>query len=159
MNQSASFSLLNGRIVPSDSRMSVQVLGVGRTHHIKFDNPAKSVVSTYRGKSTTLRMNGQAYDDLSLEAQIRQELIHGQFSGNYHLVKKNEIEATKFRRSSSSKITVPAGTYDAIRIDRIHDDKGRATSFWLAPSLNYLPIKVSQINDGRVISMELIKVN
>lgn len=104
-------------------------------------------------------MNGQAYDDLSLEAQIRQELIHGQFSGNYHLVKKNEIEATKFRRSSSSKITVPAGTYDAIRIDRIHDDKGRATSFWLAPSLNYLPIKVSQINDGRVISMELIKVN
>ena len=159
MNQSASFSLLNGRIVPSDSRMSVQVLGVGRTHHIKFDNPAKSVVSTYRGKSTTLRMNGQAYDDLSLEAQIRQELIHGQFSGNYHLVKKNEIEATKFRRSSSSKITVPAGTYDAIRIDRIHDDKGRSTSFWLAPSLNYLPIKVSQINDGRVISMELIKVN
>ena len=91
MNQSASFSLLNGRIVPSDSRMSVQVLGVGRTHHIKFDNPAKSVVSTYRGKSTTLRMNGQAYDDLSLEAQIRQELIHGQFSGNYHLVKKNGV--------------------------------------------------------------------
>ncbi|OPH33875.1 Protein of uncharacterised function (DUF3108) [Moraxella lacunata] len=159
VNQSASFSLSNGRIVPSSSNMSVRVLGVGRTHNIKFNNSAKSVVSTYKGKSTTLRMNGQAYDDLSLEAQIRQELINGKFSGNYHLVKKNEIEATRFRRSGSSKITVPAGTYDAIRIDRVHDDKGRATSFWLAPSLNYLPVKVSQTNDGKVISMELTKVN
>lgn len=159
VNQSASFSLSNGRIVPSSSNMSVRVLGVGRTHNIKFNNSAKSVVSTYKGKSTTLRMNGQAYDDLSLETQIRQELINGKFSGNYHLVKKNEIEATRFRRSGSSKITVPAGTYDAIRIDRVHDDKGRATSFWLAPSLNYLPVKVSQTNDGKVISMELTKVN
>lgn len=159
VNQSASFSLSNGRIAPSSSNMSVRVLGVGRTHNIKFNNSAKSVVSTYKGKSTTLRMNGQAYDDLSLEAQIRQELINGKFSGNYHLVKKNEIEATRFRRSGSSKITVPAGTYDAIRIDRVHDDKGRATSFWLAPSLNYLPVKVSQTNDGKVISMELTKVN
>lgn len=159
VNQSASFSLSNGRIVPSSFNMSVRVLGVGRTHNIKFNNSAKSVVSTYKGKSTTLKMSGQAYDDLSLEAQIRQELINRKFSGNYHLVKKNEIEATRFRRSGNSKITVPAGTYDVIRIDRVHDDKGRATSFWLAPSLNYLPVKVSQTNDGRVISMELTKVN
>ena len=96
---------------------------------------------------------------LSLEAQIRQELLNGKFSGSYQLVRRTSIETTRFKRSGTSKITVPAGTYDVIRIDRIHDDKGRATSFWVAPSLNYLPIKVSQTNDGRVISMELTKVN
>lgn len=155
LSQSASFSLSSGTILPQNSSMSVKILGVGNTHNIRFNNAAKTVVSTYKGKSTTLKMNRQAYDDLSLEAQIRQELINGKFTGSYYLVKKDEIELTKFRRSGSTKITVPAGTYDTVRIDRIHDDKGRATSFWLAPSLNYLPVKVSQTNDGKVISMEL----
>ena len=123
VNQSASFSLSGGKILPSSSNMSVRILGVGNTHNIKFNNSAKTAVSTYKGKSTTLNMSKQAYDDLSLEAQIRQELINGKFSGNYHLVKKTQIEATRFKKSGNSKITVPAGTYDVVRIDRIHDDK------------------------------------
>lgn len=159
LNQSAKFSLTGGKIIPSTSSMSVKLFGVGNTHSIKFNNGAKTAVSTYKGKSTTLKMNSQAYDDLSLEAQIRQELINGRFSGSYQLVKKTNIETTKFKKSGSSKITVPAGTYDVIRIDRVHDDRGRATSFWLAPNLNYLPVKVSQTSDGKTISMELTKVN
>lgn len=159
VNQSASFSLTGGKIIPSSSSMSFKVLGVGNTHNVKFNNGAKTVVSTYKSKATTIKMTKQAYDDLSLEAQIRQELINGRFTGNYHLVKKTNIEATRFKKSGTSKITVPAGTYEAVRIDRVHDDKGRATSIWVAPSLNYIPIKVSQTNDGKTISMELTKVN
>lgn len=158
VNQSASFDLSGGRILPVSSSMSVKVLGVGSTHNVTFNNNAKTLVNTYKGKSTTLKMTRQAYDDLSLEAQIRQELINGKFSGSYALVKKNGIETTRFKKSNNGKITVPAGTYEVIRIDRIHDDKSRATSFWVAPSLNYLPVKVSQTDDGKVISMELTKV-
>lgn len=159
VSQSAHFSLSGGKIIPSSSNMSVKIFGVGNTHAIKFNNGAKTVASTYKGKTTNLKMNGQAYDDLSLEAQIRQELMNGRFSGNYQLVKKTEIETTRFKKSGTSKITVPAGTYDVVRIDRVHQSKGRATSFWVAPSLNYLPIKVSQTRDGKVISMELTKIN
>ncbi len=155
-NQSASFSLSGGRIVPSSASTSYKIAGVGSTHSIKFSG--KKVVSTYKGNSTTLTSATQAYDDLSLETQIRQELINGKFSGKYALVKKTEIETTTFRKAGNAKITVPAGTYDTIRIDRVHGDSGRATSFWLAPSLNYLPVKVSQTSDGKTISMSLTKV-
>lgn len=159
LNQSASFSLSGGKIIPSSSSMSVKLMGVGNTHNIKFNHSAKTVTSTYKGKSTTLKMNSQAYDDLSLEAQIRQELMNGKFTGNYQLVKKTNIESTRFKKSGTTKLTVPAGTYDVLRIDRVHDDKGRSTSIWVAPSLNYLPIKVSQVNDGKTISMELTKIH
>ncbi|OAU98933.1 MULTISPECIES: DUF3108 domain-containing protein [Moraxella] len=159
LNQEATFSLSNGRILPSSSTMSARILGIGNTHSVRFNNAGKSVVSTYKGKATTLNMPRQAYDDLSLEAQIRQELINGKFSGSYQLVKKTEIETTKFRRAGNTKITVPAGTYDTVRIDRIHDDRDRATSFWLAPSLDYLPVRVSQTTKGKIISMELTKIN
>lgn len=159
LSQSASFSVSAGKILPANSSMSVKILGVGNTHNIKFNNGTKTLTNTYKGKSTTLKMSRQAYDDLSLEAQIRQELINGKFSGSYDLVKKSGIETTKFKKSTTTKISVPAGTYEVVRIDRIHKDAGRATSFWVAPSLNYLPVKVSQTSDGKVISMELTKVN
>lgn len=159
LNQEASFSLQNGQIIPSCASMSAKILGIGNTHSIRFNNGAKTVVSTYKNKPVTLSMPRQAYDDLSMEAQIRQELINGKFSGTYQLVKRKSIETTKFKRVGSTSITVPAGTYQVVRIDRVHSDKDRATSFWLAPSLNYLPVKVSQTADGRVISMELTKVN
>lgn len=156
-NQSATFALSNGRIVPNSATTSYKVAGIGNTHSVKFSN--SQVVSTYKGKSKTLAMSRQAYDDLSLEIQIRQELIHGKFSGSYPLVKKNSIETTTFRKAGSSKLKTPAGSYDVIRIDRVHDDKGRATSFWLAPSLNYLPVKVTQTNDGMTMTMTLSKLS
>ncbi|WP_066800497.1 DUF3108 domain-containing protein [Moraxella oblonga] len=159
INQSANFSLSNGKILPSNATMSVKVLGVGNTHSVQFNNNAKTVASTYKGKTENLKMTAQAYDDLSLESQIRQEMINGKFSGTYHLVKKKAIETTKFKKSGKSTLTVPAGTYEVIRIDRVHEDNDRATSFWVAPSLNYVPVKVSQINNGKTISMELTKVN
>lgn len=156
-NQSSNFDMMGGRIVPTSASTSYKIAGIGNTHSIKFHG--KQAISTYKGNSTTLAMPKQAYDELSLEVQIRQELIKGNFTGSYPLVKKTQIENTQFRQAGHAKITVPAGTYDTVRIDRVHDDKGRATSFWLAPSLNYLPIKVSQTNEGKTISMALRKIN
>ena len=73
--------------------------------------------------------------------------------------KKDKIEKTPFKNSGKAKITVPAGTFDTVRVDRVHDDNSRSTSFWLAPSLDYLPVKVSQFNDGKKMEMNLVKVN
>ncbi|WII95598.1 DUF3108 domain-containing protein [Moraxella haemolytica] len=159
LSQSAKFNLSGNKIAPSSSSMSVKFLGLGNTHNITFNNSTKTVNSTYKGKTSTFKMGEQAYDDLSLEAQIRHELINGRFTGSYSLVKKSGIETTKFKKSGTSKITVPAGTYEVVRIDRVHDGRGRTTSFWLAPSLSYLPVKVSQTSDGKSISMELTKFN
>ena len=104
VNQSSHFSLSGGKILPSNSSMSVKVLGVGSTHNISFNNGAKTATSTYKGKTSTYKMTGQAYDDLSLESQIRQELINGRFTGNYYLVKKSGIENTKFKLFKFEKL-------------------------------------------------------
>lgn len=157
-SQNSSFSLSGDRVIPSSANTTYKVFGIGRTHKLAFNPSSKQVVSTYKGNSKTLKMNQQAFDDLSLEIQIRQDLLNGKFTGNYYMVKKDKIEKTPFRKSGSTKITVPAGTFDTVRVDRIHDDNSRSTSFWLAPSLDYLPVKVVQVNDGKKMDLELTKV-
>ena len=157
--QNSSFTINGNNVVPTQASTTYKLLGVGRTHKLDFNPSSKKVVSNYRGKSTTLNMAQQAFDDLSLEVQIRQDLLNGKFSGNYYMAKKDKIEKTPFKKSGNTKITVPAGTFDTVRVDRVHDDNSRSTSFWLAPSLDYLPVKVSQINDGKKMDLELTKVN
>ena len=157
--QNSTFTIKGNSVIPTQASTTYKLLGIGRTHKLDFNPSSKKVVSNYRGKSTTMTMAQQAFDDLSLEVQIRQDLLNGKFSGNYYMAKHDKIEKTPFKKSGTTKITVPAGTFDTVRVDRIHDDNSRSTSFWLAPSLDYLPVKVSQINDGKKMDLELAKVN
>lgn len=156
--QNSKFSLSGTSVVPSSANTTYKVFGIGRTHSLSFNPGKKQVVSSYKGKANTFSMTQQAFDDLSLEVQIRQDLLNGKFTGNYYMVKKDKIEKTPFKKSGSAKITVPAGTFDTVRVDRVHDDNSRSTSFWLAPSLDYLPVKVLQVNDGKKMDLELIKI-
>lgn len=158
-SQSSVFAISGNSVAPTKASTTYKLFGVGRTHNLNFNAGKKQVASTYKGKTINMNMAQQAFDDLSLEVQIRQDLLNGKFSGNYYMAKKDKIEKTPFKNSGTTKITVPAGTYNTVRVDRIHDDNSRSTSFWLAPSLDYLPVKVSQINDGKKMDLELTKVN
>ncbi|MBP2281556.1 hypothetical protein H4W00_002369 [Psychrobacter sp. PL19] len=158
-SQNSAFTIVGNNVNPTQASTTYKLFGFGRTHNLNFNAGKKQVASTYKGKTVNLKMAQQAFDDLSLEVQIRQDLLNGKFSGNYYMAKKNEIEKTPFKKSGNTKITVPAGTFDTVRVDRIHEDNSRSTSFWLAPSLDYLPVKVSQVNDGKKMDLELTKVN
>lgn len=157
--QNSTFSLTGNTVTPVSASTTYKILGVGRTHNLKFNNAKKQVASSYKGKTVNLKVAQPTFDDLSLEIQIRQDLINGKFTGNYYMAKHDKIEKTPFKKSGSTKITVPAGTFDTVRVDRVHDDNSRSTSFWLAPSLDYLPVKVVQVNDGKKMDLELTKVN
>ena len=158
-SQNSNFVITGNNVAPTQASTTYKIFGIGRTHNLNFNAGNKQVASTYKGKTTNLPMAQQAFDDLSLEVQIRQDLLNGKFSGNYYMAKKDKIEKTPFKKSGNTKLTVPAGTFDTVRVDRVHEDNDRTTSFWLAPSLDYLPVKVSQINDGKKMDLELTKVN
>ena len=157
--QTANFVNANGAILPVSALTQYKILGAGRTTTLNFNNAKKQLVTNYKGQSKVIALPQPAYDDLSLEIQIREDLKAGKFRGNYYMADRNTVEAVPFKKSAMTRITVPAGTFDVVRIDRVHDDKDRQTSFWLAPKLDYLPVKVVQNNDGRKMEMNLARVN
>ena len=157
--QTANFVNANGAILPVSALTQYKILGTGRTTTLNFNNAKKQLVTNYKGQNKVIALPQTAYDDLSLEIQIREDLKAGKFRGNYYMADRNTVEAVPFKKSAVTRITVPAGTFDVVRIDRVHDDKDRQTSFWLAPKLDYLPVKVVQNNDGKKMEMNLARVN
>ncbi len=155
-SQHATFTLTNNKVKPSSAKTSYKILGKKNVHNMTFNS--KSVKSTYKKQSKTLSMPHQALDDLSLEVQIRQDLLNNSFTGNYYMVKKNKIVKTKFKKSGTATIKTAGKTYNTVRIDRVHSDAGRQTTFWLAPSLDYLPVKVVSKDDGTRLQLDLTSV-
>lgn len=157
--QAAIFQDINGTIIPIATSRQYKIFGIGNTTTFAFDNANHQYTSTYKGRSKTIDMPQTALDDLGLEMQIREDLKAGRWQGNYFMAGKDGIESVPFTKSAPISVTVPAGTFNVIRIDRIHNTDDRRTSFWLAPSLDYLPVQVIQNNDGKTIEMNLTKVH
>jgi hypothetical protein len=66
---------------------------------------------------------------------------------------RQQVETQHFKVQGKEKVTVPAGSFSADRIDRTDADRG--FSAWYAPGKYVLPVKLSQ-HDGGDIVMQLV---
>lgn len=57
------------------------------------------------------------------------------------------VKAYTFAIGGRGQVETPAGRFDAIRFERIDDPK-TTLRFWLAPELDYMPVKVENLEDG-----------
>lgn len=66
---------------------------------------------------------------------------------------KQDVETQRFAVAGKESVAVPAGRFEAVRVDRTDADRG--FSAWYAPDRYPLPVKLSQ-HDGGDLTMELI---
>lgn len=57
------------------------------------------------------------------------------------------VKAYTFALKGKAEVKTDAGSFEAVRFERIDDPK-TTLRFWLAPSLDYMPVKVEQLEDG-----------
>ncbi|HEV2620547.1 MAG TPA: DUF3108 domain-containing protein [Frateuria sp.] len=80
-------------------------------------------------------------------------LRNGQHRIELPVAVRQEIEHQQFEVTGTEKVGVPAGSYDAVRVDRTDADRG--FSAWYVPDRYPLPVKLSQ-KDGGDLTMELV---
>ena len=66
---------------------------------------------------------------------------------------RQEVQTQNFKVTGKETIKVPAGRFDAERVDRTDADRG--FSAWYAPDRYPLPVKLSQ-HDGGNLMLELV---
>lgn len=57
------------------------------------------------------------------------------------------VKAYTFAIGGRGAVDTPAGRFEAVRFERVDDPK-TVLRFWLAPELDYMPVKVENIEDG-----------
>ncbi|XID74469.1 DUF3108 domain-containing protein [Alkanindiges sp. WGS2144] len=151
------FSLNNHKVVSQSYQRQYKILVHNQVSSIKFDNANKAIQLTKDKKTSQLPWQADVLDDLNVEIQLREDLKSGGLRSSYLIADQKDITPRQFINEGTVKVTTPSGIYDALKVRINYPKKNKSTVFWLAPSLDYLPVKVTHSGDGSVYTLNLTK--
>ncbi|MFQ6372386.1 DUF3108 domain-containing protein [Shewanella sp. YIC-542] len=148
------FTDVDGQLQPL--RFIHERTGTGKdfNEQIAFARDQGKVFSVYKGEKTKLDYDDALYDTMMVQLQFRLDLLRGKQEYHYKMVKDNEIDDYRFRNLGTDTVTVPAGTYQAVRLEVARESTKRHTEVWMAPELGYLPVRFIHKEKGS--TMELV---
>jgi hypothetical protein len=130
-----------------------------RTRHAMFDHGNVSVEEG--GKSYRYAIVPGLIDRQAVTLAISEDLRRGAKTFDYQVAVMDHVESMRYENAGSEKITVPAGSFDAVRVQRVGDagdDRKRVARSWFAPKLGYVPVQLEQADKKDVITLKLVSV-
>ncbi|MGH8442918.1 MAG: DUF3108 domain-containing protein [Nevskiaceae bacterium] len=142
------FCVRGGRVVPR--RFEFEDPKGDGSFTLEFDAAARKVRDV--GGERELPPNAQ--DRFGLQQAVRLWVLEhldsepGAVTAEYAMVDDHRIRNYRFAITGRESVEVPAGKFDAVLVQRV-DDKKKTVKFWLAPSRDYMPVKVEQVRQGK----------
>ena len=146
--ESSRFSFNGKQIQSSSFSRSSKILVHNNTMSINFNPNTKTISTKKDDKARSFAWKAGVLDELNAELQLRDDLKTSGLKPSYAIADAKEIEARRFVKQGSEKVKTSYGTFDTIKVVMKHDKPNRDTIFWLAPKLDYAPVKVSH-QDGK----------
>jgi hypothetical protein len=154
-NEKSTFSFDNQQVTSKQFTREYKILVHNQVLSLNFD-AANKVVNVKKNKdSRQYPLQSNVLDDLNAEIQIREDLKNNKLKSSYLIANQKDIDARNFVNAGSVKVTTPAGSYDAVKVIIKHHKNDKQTTFWLAPKLDYLPVKVTHVDDKQTYTLSL----
>ena len=116
-----------------------------RDEDITYDWTAGIAETNYRGEEGEIELEAGAVDRFLLPVVIGTRNDLASFNEEVPIIDNGKVRYWKLAATSQEKLKTPAGTFETIRIERVDEDIDKELRFWLAPELNYLPVRIEQI--------------
>lgn len=112
-----------------------------------FNWQDNKVVVDKGNRLTTIDIEKGTLDNLSLQIAIMSDLRQGKENLEYKVLDRRRVRTYKFKKVGEEKIKTPLGKFRTIKIKSVLvKKKKRITTFWCAPALDYLPVKITYKN-------------
>jgi hypothetical protein len=135
------------------------------SYHYQLDASVKSKTRdlTVQGDTVQVQDNKKSFSYAAVPGMVERNTLplalglalrSGQQQVTIPVAVKQQVENQQFKVSGTEKVTVPAGSFDAVRVDRTDADRG--FNAWYVPAKFPVPVKLAQ-KDGGDLTMELVK--
>lgn len=151
ITESVSFRWQDGRIRPLEYRYSLKGLMIrDRSRAMNFNWQTGTVSGSFEGDGFTMDMAENALDPLGFQLQMRQDLKEGLETMTYAVADDGDFDHDRFAVIGRENRPTPFGDMEAIKVEKVRDsDSKRQTLMWFAPELDYLLIRLVQVEpDG-----------
>jgi hypothetical protein len=124
-----------------------------------------------KGETTQRQVSSETLDRISMQLAIAQDLRAGRETMQYLMADGRRLRVYRFEVKGHERVDTPVGVYDAIKVElagqarideeaedvmkmdidavkTVDDFEGSdRPTFWLAPALSYLPVRVKHVDD------------
>ena len=144
--ENSAFTIKDGIFTPDNYHYIRTGTGRDREEHITFEKEA--IKSIYKNNKESFKPIQHTFDPLLYQLALRRDLIKENKILSYHMVKRCKETQYTFKRLGTETIKTPMGRIEAIKLQRVRENSTRNTLIWIAPSLNYTVVKMTQFKDG-----------
>lgn len=151
-HESSQFVLDEGKIKPLQYTMERKGTGPDRAYHIGFDHDQQqlNLKNKKQDQSSALAWNDDWLDPISYQQQLSIDLQKGIKEFHYELInRKGQPHVYRFKLTATETLTLPYGTMDTLKVERIYSNQDRQSIAWFAPELNYLLVRVWKSKSGK----------
>ena len=147
-SETSRFSFSNGQINSSSFSRTSKILVHNDTMTINFNPNTKTINTKKKDQPRSFAWKAGALDELNAELQVREDLKGSGLKSSYLIADAKGLDSRRFIKQGNETIKTSAGTYNTIKVVLTHDNGEKSSIFWLAPQLDYLPVKMSHV-DGK----------
>ncbi len=143
------FKLNDGRIVTEEWKFLDGSKRGKRNQNARFDRSGGTVQATYKGKTVTLELTPGLMDRHAVTLALRRDFANGSTVAEYEIINRNSLRTYKFEITGEEIVDTPQGRLSVIKILRSREGSSRSAELWVAPELNYMPVRAVQYRKGK----------
>jgi hypothetical protein len=129
--------------------------GDGELH---FDWSRNAVTGTVEGKPVDITADPGTQDRSSIQIAVTTALLRGVEPGTIALIDDNRIKRYIYTKKEQASVDSALGKLDTVIYESTREGGSSRTSrFWMAPSLEYLPVRAEQIRKGKVETVMVLQ--
>lgn len=156
IDEQANGEIRDGDVRPARYERRVETPKKKQTVQLRFDWPANQIQARDNQEQATLPLSPGVVDPLSLNLRVMWDLQRGRVPPEYALADQTELKIYQIKSGGEERLDTSLGKLRAVRISQSKPGKSRVTTFWFAPDLHYLPVRIAQEKDGKeLLRMEI----
>ncbi|MEP7245616.1 MAG: DUF3108 domain-containing protein [Gammaproteobacteria bacterium] len=160
ITQISNFSIVNGTVLPASYVGDDGSTDTERDVSLNFNWTDHRVTGTAENKPVDQPIEPGVQDSLSVQVALMCALASGTSPKSFKLIDKDEIKEYQYTREGEASLTTSVGKLHTVIYKSQKAGASRATRFWIAPSLGFLPVRAEQSKrDKREVVLQIRSVD
>ena len=148
--ETSTFAIENDQLKTYDYHLIDTIRKKPRESKAVFNWNNSKITGYYKDREINIALEDKTLSRIVLQLQIMYNQEQQILSTDYKILDKDALKNVSIIPEQLVKETsVPFGTFQTIKISHQSENSERVNSLWLAPELNFIPIKISQTINGK----------
>lgn len=150
-HESTDFAWIDGKFIPQNYYYNVKEGKRNKKGNLTFNWDNKTVHNKGLKEPWESEISDGVQDKLTQTLCIRQALKSGSRELNYMVAEEDKLKNYNFSIIGEEVLKTKLGTYNTVKVEHV-SRKGVRTTLWLAKTLDYLPVRMAQVRQGKVVA-------